>query len=201
LRILTAVPGVLLRLVVFLVFVGASACFYVFLPGSPYRIALATGAVFVGLVVTVLLHIFLARTARDGPARIFTPLFLFALLMLFPASMQKPGEILYAREGLTVYGIVPVPALDIVIDADGWLRFREKTHELRKDEVQRLLGDLGDVDAIVIATGWQGQMIVDPLVNILPAAKYILPTEAAFEIYNRLRSEGKRVVLIAHTTC
>ncbi|MEN8152243.1 MAG: hypothetical protein ABFS86_20665, partial [Planctomycetota bacterium] len=75
-RFLTAVPGVLLRIVVLLLGVAASACFYVFLPGSPWRIPLAIGAVVAGLVVTVILHASLARAAREGPARVAAPLVL-----------------------------------------------------------------------------------------------------------------------------
>ena len=200
-KFLTALPGLLLRLIVLLITVAGSACAYVFLPGSPYRFALALGAVVVGLVATGLVHLFLVRAAREGPARIAVPLVLIGILLLFPLSMQWPGEILLAQEGLTVYGIVPVPALDVVVRADGWMRFREKSHELSKAEVERLLGDLGNVDAIVIGTGWREQMVVDPLVHMLPCRPiYMVRTPEAFDIFNKLRKEGKRVVMIAHTT-
>ncbi|MEN8152137.1 MAG: hypothetical protein ABFS86_20135, partial [Planctomycetota bacterium] len=165
-------------------------------------IPLAIGAVVAGLVVTVILHASLARAAREGPARVAAPLVLFGILALFPLSMQWPGEILMAQEGLTVYGIVPVPALDIVVGADGWLRFREKTHELSKAEVDRLVGELLPTDTVVIGTGWDEQMKVDPLIHMLPCdSVLIVRTPEAFDLYNKLRREGKRVVLIAHTTC
>lgn len=197
-----ALPGVLLRIVVLLLGVAGSACAYIFLPGSPYRTALAIGAVLAGLIATGLLHLLLSRVAREGPARVVLPLVLAVLLALFPLSMQWPGEILLAQEGLTVYGIVPVPALDVVVRADGWLWFREKGHELSRAEIDRLVGELRPTDTVVIGTGWKEQLVVDPLIHMLPCTSVlIVRTPEAFELFNQLRREGKRVILIAHTTC
>jgi len=199
---LVMLPGIVLRIVVLLLGVGVAACFFVFLPGNPLRMALAAGAILVGLVATGLVHLLLTHGAAEGPARIAVPLTVLCLLLIFPASMFWPGKILYAREGLTVYGLIPVPALDIVVGKSGVLWFREKNHLITKAEVAALLGDGTDVDTVVIAIGWDEMVTVEPLVHMLPVRSVlIVRTGEAFDLYNRLKREGKRVVLIAHTTC
>jgi len=39
-------------------------------------------------------------------------------------------KITYARFGFTVYGLLPIPALDITVNRNGLLWFREKTHRI-----------------------------------------------------------------------
>jgi hypothetical protein len=181
--------------------VGAAACFHVFLPGDPLRFALAAGSILVGLLLTGLVHLLLTRGAKEGPARFAVPLVLLGLLLVFPLSMFWPGGILYALPGVTVYGLIPVPVLDFVVSEDGVLAFREKSHRITKEEVAALLGDNPKTLAVVIATGWEETANVEPEVHILPfGSVHILRTREAFDIYNRLKREGRRVVLIAHTT-
>jgi hypothetical protein len=126
---------------------------------------------------------------------------LVVVLLLAPLlSTVWPGKITYARFGFTVYGLVPVPALDITIGPHGGLWFRDKSHFVSADEVQRLLTP--DVEIVVIGTGWHSAVRVDPAIEQLEGYEvYVLPTPDAFDLYNRCVSEGKRVVLIAHSTC
>ena len=45
-------------------------------------------------------------------------------------------------------------------------------------------------------------MVVDPLIHMLPCRSVlIVRTPEAFDLFNKLKKEGKRVVMIAHTTC
>ena len=80
------------------------------------------------------------------------PLLLIALVLAPPASMLWPGTITWATFGFTLYGAIPVPALDVIVNADGILWFREKTHLITLDEVVRITGDGSRVEVLVIGT-------------------------------------------------
>jgi hypothetical protein len=153
-----------------------------------------------GVVVAALLWLLLTRRGvRTG--LVVTIAAVLLLLVAAPAlSMIWPGRITHARFGLTVYGIVPVPALDVVVTGSGWLRFRDKTHLVTLDEVTPLLDD--EVTDVVIGTGWQGAVTVPDEVRSLPGVTvHVLTTPRAFELFNRLKDEGRRVVLVSHSTC
>jgi hypothetical protein len=124
-----------------------------------------------------------------------------ASLVLLPiASTVYPGRITYDRFGLTVYGLLPIPYLDVTINRYGVLWFRTKTHEMRVEEVQPLV--TSDVEIVVIGIGWDRLVRVDPAVRQLAGgAVEVLATPDAFARYNQLRNQGRRVVLLAHTTC
>ncbi len=123
------------------------------------------------------------------------------LLLLVPLlSTIWPGRVTQARFGLTVYGLIPVPALDITVGHHGLFWFRDKSHHVALGEVQSLLSD--DTEVVIIGIGWHSAVMVDPAVRSLAGYQvHILPTPEAFELYNRCVSLGKRVVLLAHTTC
>ncbi len=125
---------------------------------------------------------------------------LIALVLAPALSMIVPGRVTYARFGLTVYGLIPVPMLDITISRHGMLGFRDKSHFIALDEIRPLLTP--DVRVLVIGTGWDGMAQVDPAIaNSLGIEVCILRTPQAFELFNHYRSEGHRVVLVAHSTC
>jgi hypothetical protein len=114
--------------------------------------------------------------------------------------MTYPGRITYSRFGLTVYGAIPVPYLDVTVNRHGFLWFRTKTHEMTLEEVEPLIAS--DVEVIVIGIGWERLVRVDPAVRGLAGGSVeVLTTPDAFARYNQLRNEGRRVVLLAHTTC
>jgi len=117
-----------------------------------------------------------------------------------PASMAFPGRMTYWRFGFSVYGLVPVPVLDITIGPNGGLWFRDKSHFVSLDEVQRLLTP--DVEVLLIGVGWDSAARVDPAIEELRGPEVrVLPTPSAFESFNRCVSERRKVVLIAHSTC
>ena len=117
-----------------------------------------------------------------------------------PASTFWPGGITASRFGLTVVGACPIPAFDITIRANGTVGLRRKTHRITAEEVRALVEP--GLEAIIIGNGWDQGSLVDPGVvaqgGILVE---VLRTEEAFKRYNALRAQGKRVALIAHTTC
>lgn len=110
------------------------------------------------------------------------------------------ARVSYSRFGLTVYGVIPIPVLDVTVSADGLLWFRDKTHLITLDEVRALLGP--EVKVIVIGTGWHELAQVEEGVEkLLGVSVEVLSTADAFSRYNRLKAEGVKVALLAHTTC
>jgi hypothetical protein len=164
------------------------------------RIAVAAAIALVGIIVAVLVYLLVARFCK-GTGRSLAILSLLAALLLVPAlSMIVPGKVTYSSFGLTVYGAIPVPTLDITVGSHGGLWFRDKSHYISIEEVEPLLSP--DVEALVIGTGWHGAVQVDPAVQGIEGIEvHILPTPAAFDLFNEYVSRGRTVVLIAHSTC
>jgi hypothetical protein len=136
---------------------------------------------------------------RDGGAMVV--ILILVLLVLLPVlSMFYSGRVTYARFGLTVYGAIPVPLLDITIRPNGLLWFRDKSHFVSINEVQPLLAP--GTEALIIGIGWENRVKVDPAIYELAGVKvYALSTPEAFELYNQFRSSGRRVALLAHSSC
>ena len=169
---------------------------------SEYHVGLAPIAVLFlsGTAVAVSVFVMLARKIRSERKVMVIGLVYALTIALLAGSMFFPGRVLHARFGLTVYGLVPVPGLDVVVRSNGVLWFRDKTHRVTAAEVRRYL--TSDTEEVVIGTGWHGVVEVDADVRGLAGRKvHILKTPDAFRLYNRLRSEGRRVLLIAHSTC
>lgn len=164
------------------------------------RILLAAVIVAIGLGVGVVAYLLVSKHCRRKRCAVIVIALLVALLLAPLASMAYPGTVLYSRFGLTVYGLVPVPALDITVRSHGALWFRDKSHFISIDEVQPLLSP--NVEALVIGIGWHSAVRVDPAIEELEGIEiHILPTPQAFELFNRYVSAGRRVTLIAHSTC
>ena len=160
--------------------------------------AMSVAAVAIGVIAAALLFLFLRKRPRT--ARCVLLLFLAVLVALPLSWLVWPGGFTYERFGLVVYGILPVPVLDVVITADGLPWFRDKTHRITRVEIERWLGD--GVTDVVIGTGWRQVARVDPdAFAIAGAAVHVMSTPAAIGFYEQLRSDGRRVVLILHTTC
>lgn len=110
-------------------------------------------------------------------------------------------RITYATFGFTVYGLIPVPALDLTVDQNGVMWFREKSHQINRAELERLMTE--EVEILVVGNGWDSvaQLTEEAkdLKNIVDLR--ILPTPDAIDLFNQLKSEGRVVVLLAHSTC
>jgi hypothetical protein len=164
------------------------------------RIAIAAFIVAVGVGIAVAVYLLVSRVCRNKKNTIVALSLLLLLLLVPLLSMVWPGQISYARSGLTVYGLIPVPVLDITVGSHGELWFRDKSHFVSLEEVQPLLSP--GVEVVVIGIGWQSAVHVAPAVQDLEGCEvHILPTPQAFELFNRYVSEGKNVVLLAHSTC
>lgn len=164
------------------------------------RIILAVAVVVAGLGVAAVAWQRIANRQMSRKRATISTALIVTLLAAPVCSMQLPGKITFSRFGLTVYGLVPAPVLDITVKANGLLWFRDKSHFISLAEVKKLLSP--DLDALIIGTGWDGLVQVDPAVRDLPGVEvHIVLTPEAFKLFNQLKVQGKKVALIAHSTC
>jgi hypothetical protein len=164
------------------------------------RFLLAALVAALGISAGVCVYLLVSRHCRDSRRALVAAL-LAALLVVVPlASTVYPGRITYSRFGFTIYGLVPVPTLDITVGPHGGLWFRDKSHWVAYDEVRPLLSP--EVEALVIGIGWQSAVQVDPAIQQMEEIEiHILPTPDAFALFNRYVTQGRKVVLLAHSTC
>jgi hypothetical protein len=161
-------------------------------------IALAIGAM--GAGAAVLAYLCVVRWCKGARCRLVIVSLLAVLLLVPTLSMFYPGKVTYSRFGLTVYGVIPVPVLDITVGPGGCLWFRDKSHFVSLEEVEALLSP--EVEALVIGIGWDGEVRVDPAVQQMEGIEvHVLRTPAAFDLLNEYVSSGRVVVLLAHSTC
>jgi len=164
------------------------------------RIQAASFMVFLGVALAALIYFSVLKFCKNRNRVIGVIIVLLLILLVPTLSMFAPGRITYARFGITVYGVIPILALDITVNSQGLLWFRDKSHWVSLDEVQSLLTP--DVDILVIGIGWDEQVNVDPEIKSLDSLDvYILPTPQALDKFNQFKSEGKKTVLVSHSTC
>ena len=167
---------------------------------GPRRILLAAVIVVIGLGVGVAAYLLVSKYCRHKRCAAIVIALLVALLLAPLASMAYPGTVLYSSFGLTVYGLVPVPVLDVTVGPHGGLWFRDKSHYVSVHEVNRLLSP--DVEVVLIGIGWESAVKVDPAIHEIKGLEVrILPTPSALASFNQYISEGREVVLLAHSTC
>ncbi len=106
--------------------------------------------------------------------------------------------------GLTVYSGIPFPVVDILVRANGIPWFRStKSLEVTYDELDALIGPnrASWPDVIIIGTGYQSLVEVEGDIFIeTNIAVEVLPTPEAVKRFNQLKSQGKRVAVIIHST-
>ena len=198
---LKRVTGALVGVVLFAVSVLVAGIVWAYLTEyGLQRIAVSLAIAVVGAGAAVVAYLLVVRYCRGKRCSLVIVSLLAVLLLVPTLSMLYPGKVTYSRFGLTVYGVIPVPSLDITVSPGGFLWFRDKSHFISAEEVEPLLSS--DVEVLVIGTGWHGAVSVDPAVQEIDGIEvHILQTPAAFELFNELVSSGKRVALIAHSTC
>lgn len=171
-----------------------------FLPISPERLSLSIGCLLVGCVLGLGVFWLLAMLPNKNWVRVSAcAIALFFLVSPWVSSWM--GRISYSRFGLTVYGLVPIPTLDITVNQRGALWFRPKTHLILREEIVSLLEP--DTEVVVVGIGWDriARVEADALPIDSKVELKVLSTPEAFLLFNLLKSQGRRVVLIAHSTC
>lgn len=173
---------------------------FAFLPISPERLTLASTCFVVGVVCSFATYFIVIKLPDKHWVRLTTTA-LLVLCASIPVISAVVPRITYSRFGFTVYGATPVPFLDITINRHGFLWFRPKTHLITRDELEALISP--GVEIVIVGIGW------DRIAQLTEEAKLlgdsvdlrILSTPDAFALYNQLKSEGRCVVLLAHSTC
>lgn len=164
------------------------------------RIALSIAIGIFGVGAAAVAYLLVVKYCKSVWCSLLVTCLLVVLLMVPLLSMFYPGKVTYSRFGLTVYGAIPVPSLDITVSSDGLLWFRDKSHFISIAEIVPLLSP--DLEVLIIGTGWHGAASVDPAVQELEGIEvHILRTPSAFVLFNEYVSSGRRVALIAHATC
>ncbi len=179
---------------------AASWVFYTYLPASSERLTYTIGCFAIGILAAFFVYTIVTLLPDKKRVRVAI-VAIFGLLAFIPLVSTVAQRITYARFGLSVYGAIPVPVLDITVNRYGILWFRPKTHLITRQELDAIVGP--DVEIVVVGIGW------DSIAQLTDDAKRIssrvdlrvLPTPAAFALFNRLKAEGRIVVLLAHSTC
>lgn len=195
------VTGALVGIVLFAVSVLVAGIVWAYLTEyGLQRIAASLAIAVVGAGVAVVAYFLVVRYCRGRRCSLMIASLLAVLLLVPALSMLYPGKVTHSRFGLTVYSAIPVPSLDITVSTGGLLWFRDKSHFISIEEVELLLSL--DVEILVIGTGWHGAVEVDPAIQEIDGIEvHLLQTPAAFELFNEFVSSGRRVTLIAHSTC
>lgn len=176
-----------------------AAAFFTYLPEHPLRGPLALSAAIAGFVVAVFFGGVVYRLPPHPGIQVGVVLCLVTLFVLPLVSMFVPGTVTYSRVGFTVYGAIPIPALDVVVYANGVLGFREKNRQITRVEVGDLVTE--DVEVLIIGTGWYEDASVQDDARLFPGVEVIVVnTPSAFERFNEMRRNGRKVALLAHTT-
>lgn len=186
--------------VIYLLVATAAMVFVVtrYLSSDPRSVPLAAGLFVFGIMAASGSYFVLSRARSAIWPAVMGGLCLVPLLAMVVSPLH--GQVTYARFGLTVYGLVPVPLLDITVNSDGLLWFRDKTHEITAEEVRQLAS--AETSVIIVGTGWYDAAHLNREAYSLKSISIrAYPTGAAIEEYNKLRRRGVAVALLLHTTC
>ena len=123
-----------------------------------------------------------------------------AIILVGWVLLNPPGHFGFCMFGLTTYDRIPRPASDLQVRCDGTTRSMEKTHALKLEHVQWLLDPMPSI--LIIGIGWDGAVHpLEQVKDLKDCEVRILKTGEAIEEYNRLKSQGERVAIHAHSTC
>jgi hypothetical protein len=122
---------------------------------------------------------------------------------------HRHDNIVYTRYGLTVYKGIPIPFFDIMVYPNGMFRLVDKKHYFNnrdRDFFLKMKSDIIIISSGVYGKGGKGFPDDENAFVYNPSIKegtqiIILRNDEAAETFNRLKSEGKKVLLIFHNTC
>ena len=173
---------------------------YLYLPLHSERYALVLGLIVGGVAVGFGMHAAIRRLPDRNWIRAII-LGIVATILFSPMVSLAMHRVTYARFGLTVFGVLPIPFLDVTVSESGVLWFREKTHQITATEIDRLISK--DVEIVIIGNGWHSiAQLDDGVIESHPGIEFhVLPTPDAIALYNSLVAQGRVVVLLAHSTC
>ncbi len=164
-------------------------------------------AIVLSIIVFAVIHF-----TQFKPFRIafFSVVVLCVLLLVGSMIRNRGGNITHSSYGLVVYEGIPVPFYDLLIYPNGLPRLVDKKHFFNNIDKMFLLGK--EPSILLMGSGWLGKgakgfkkergtyLLFNSLTNSVTQI-IILETPLACRLYNRLRSEGKKVLFVIHTTC
>jgi hypothetical protein len=141
---------------------------------------------------------------------IFLGALLFAILVQgFFFIKYRDKNIVYTQYGLVIYKGIPIPFFDVMIYQNGTFRLVDKKHFFNKRDREFLLKRKPDI--ILIASGAYGQGgkgFPDPRHMFLynqwtqKATQVIIQKNLeAYQTFNRLKLQKKKVLFVIHNTC
>lgn len=158
------------------------------------------------IVVFVLLHLSKIKAVRIG---IYTALIVVVAAQTISFLHYRKRNIVYNAYGLTVYKGIPIPFFDVMIFPNGWFRLVDKKHYFTPGDKTTIFEQRADI--VIIATGAYGygglgfdkrvsqfgyNICTKRCTQAIP-----LKTPDACKVFNRLKKEGKNVLIIIHNTC
>lgn len=158
-------------------------------------------------VYAAVLHLSQFRVTRWG----LLALAVIGVAALGVSHLQHRGDgIGRYRYGLTVVQGIPVPYFDVLVFPDGRFRPVDKKHYFNVRD--RIFIDKQRADIVLIGSGYRGlgglgfphqkgSRFVYNAQTRRGMQVIIEPAGEACEHYNRLKEQGKRVLLILHSTC
>lgn len=159
------------------------------------------------LVVFAVLHLSQFR----WPGRVLLALGVIVAVALGASYLRHRDDGIGRHQyGLTVCQGIPVPFFDVLVFPDGRFRPVDKKHYFNPRD--RIFIDKQRVDIVLIGTGYRGlggmgfphpkgSRFVYNAQTERGAQVIIENSNEACEHYNRLKEQGKRVLLILHSTC
>ena len=124
--------------------------------------------------------------------------------------IHRHDNITHSQFGLIVYKGLPVPFFDLLIYPNGLPRLVDKKHFFNGQDRQFFLSQKTDI--ILVGGGFQGKggkgwkteegtYFLFNEYTFRGTQVIVLPTPTACEVFNRLKSEGKNVICVLHSTC
>lgn len=166
------------------------------------------------IAITIALSFFILiiiHATRTFKGRIIVSI-IFGLVMALLAHslvINFNKNITHNKPGITVYRGIPIPYFDILIFENGGFRLVDKKTFFNQTDIRFLFTKASNI--LLIGSGEERKprmgfpedlesQFVFNNETMKPLQVIILPTEEACQVYNRLRSEGKKVVFIIHNT-
>lgn len=179
---------------------AASWVFFTYLPVSTERLSLTIGCIVCGVIISAIIYLFVTILPNHRMSRSMS-IALFFLVVAAPFFSAIFPRITHARFGFTVFGAIPIPFLDITVNRNGLLWFRPKTHLITKEEIESIITK--DVEVVIVGIGWESVAKLSDDAKALGEKidLRVMSTPEAFALYNKLKGEGRVVVLLAHSTC
>jgi len=127
-------------------------------------------------------------------------LIFLSFLLLIWIDINPPKRFGFVGYGILVYNAIPFPYVDLIIHTNGIPTTRgSKDHLISESEISAL--EKENPDTIVIGSGFNGMAKIEDGVMKKYNNIEVFTTSEAVKRFNELKSQGKNVAGIFHSTC